>query len=312
VLRPRDRAADPAGDRRNPDPAVPDRRMSPPPRALIPRCVVRAASAPTSGWASTALRRRSRWPQESTPTPPAKRSSRASAASPPADSPRRTSRPARDARVRPHRQRHRRQLRHRRRSDRDDVAAVVAERADALRWRTHGGPARSRRPRGSSRSAGGLPCVSATIRSRTRSSSGPAITIARSSHCASSTMHTGGRSSATSDSRLRSASPTRNRRTCHATPRHASLQVLQHCQPGLAAQHQRPARTGAHARHELVERRALGAPAQQRGPGRGHGRRLRAARRVGTRGGTRVSPGRDARMRGAALTAHQPAIQDLK
>ena len=125
-------------------------------------------------------------------------------------------------------------------------------------------PARSAcvSPRGSSSKANGLPRVSDTIRSRTRSSIGPGSTEssrarasvcrrpptassgnparsplttrdantrptdsaprrratkartcaeARSSHWWSSTRHTSGRSSATSDSRLRTARPTRNR-----------------------------------------------------------------------------------------------------
>ena len=246
------------------------------------------------------------------------------------------------------------------------------------------------RPRGSSSSASGLPRVSATIRSRTRSSSGPATTAvssaraswssrppttssaspsrcrspagsrtartnptdsaprrratkasacaeAPSSHCASSTTQTSGRSSATSDSRLRTARPTRNRsgaspsRTPNAVPKasrcgpgkplqaiherraelmqpgerelhlrldarrprdaaagRAAHEVVEQralADAGLAAQQQRPARTRAHARHELIQRSALTAPAEQHLPGirrrHGHAPRLRMPRHVG-------------------------------
>ena len=233
--------------------------------------------------------------------------------------------------------------------------------------------------RGSSSSASGLPRVSATIRSRTRSSSGPVTTVASnscasrssspptassaspskcrsplgsrtaktsptdsaprrratnasacaeaaSSHCASSTTHTSGRSSATSESRLRTARPTRNRsgaspsRKPNAVPMRIALragkalqtsqerraqllqprvrklhlrldsgrpgdvatrrvlrQILQQralAHPGLPAQHQRPAVTRAHTRHQLIQRRALAAPAEQP---RGNGSRHRHA-----------------------------------
>ena len=124
-------------------------------------------------------------------------------------------------------------------------------------------------PRGSSNNANGFPRVSATSRSRTRSSNGtrtaepnsaraspsrrpstasfgnpssssPASRVtntsatdsankrratntsacaeARSSHCASSTTHTSGCSSAASESKLRTANPTRNRSGAFPTP----------------------------------------------------------------------------------------------
>ena len=52
----------------------------------------------------------------------------------------------------------------------------------------------------------------------------------------------------------------------NAAPGRVLHQILQQralADPGLPAQHQRPARTSAHARHELIQRRALAAPAKQ-------------------------------------------------
>ena len=201
--------------------------------------------------------------------------------------------------------------------------------------------------RGSSSSASGLPRVSATIRSRTRSSSGPATTVASSSrasrssspptassgnpskcrsplgsrtartsptdsapkrratnasacaeaassHCASSTMQTSGRSSATSDSRLKTARPTRNRSGALAvaqTERGAerialrtgkALEAIQErrtqlLQPRVRELHLRldPGRPGDAApgrvRHQILQQRALadaGLPAQHQRPAR--------------------------------------------
>ena len=55
-------------------------------------------------------------------------------------------------------------------------------------------------------------------------------------------------------------------------PRRVLRQILQQrtlADPGIPAQHQRPARTRAHTRHQLIQRRALAAPAKQ--PPRGNG-----------------------------------------
>ena len=52
----------------------------------------------------------------------------------------------------------------------------------------------------------------------------------------------------------------------NAAPRRVLHQIVQQralADSGLPAQHQRPARTGAQARHELIQRPALAAPAQQ-------------------------------------------------
>ena len=56
------------------------------------------------------------------------------------------------------------------------------------------------------------------------------------------------------------------RRPGDAAARRVPHQVLEQralADAGLAAQHQRPARTRAHARHQLIQRRALAAPAEQ-------------------------------------------------
>ena len=63
-----------------------------------------------------------------------------------------------------------------------------------------------------------------------------------------------------------------------AAPRRVLHQILQQrtlAYPGLTAQHQRPAQTRAHARHQLIQRRALAASAKQ--PLRGNGTRHRQA-----------------------------------
>jgi hypothetical protein len=55
------------------------------------------------------------------------------------------------------------------------------------------------------------------------------------------------------------------RRSGDAASRRVRHQILQQralADPGLPAQHQRPARTPAHTRHELMQRRALAAPAK--------------------------------------------------
>ena len=52
----------------------------------------------------------------------------------------------------------------------------------------------------------------------------------------------------------------------NAAPGRTLHQVLQQralADPGFAAQHQRPARTRAHTRHQLIQRGALAAPAEQ-------------------------------------------------
>lgn len=153
------------------------------------------------------------------------------------------------------------------------------------------------RPRDSSSNASGLPRVSATIRSRTRSSSGPLTTlasssrasgssspgttssgspskyrapnglrtaktrptdsaprrratnvsacaVATSSHCASSKMQTSGRSSATADSRLRAARPTRNRSGESPLRKPNAVPSASRCGPGSRSTR---SRNGAHS-----------------------------------------------------------------
>ena len=55
-------------------------------------------------------------------------------------------------------------------------------------------------------------------------------------------------------------------------PRRVRGQILQQrtlANPGIPAQHERSALPGSHARHHLIQRRALAAPAQQPVPGNG-------------------------------------------
>ena len=80
------------------------------------------------------------------------------------------------------------------------------------------------------------------------------------------------------------------RRPDDLAPRRALHQMVQQralADAGLTAQHQRPARARAHARHELIQRRALGVPAEQIACGRGHLPRLSRAPRL-----RKPSPGR--------------------
>jgi hypothetical protein len=61
-------------------------------------------------------------------------------------------------------------------------------------------------------------------------------------------------------------------RSGDGAPRRVLRQILQQrtlANPGLPTQHQRPAQTPAHARYQLIQRRALAAPANQ--PPRGNG-----------------------------------------
>ena len=93
-------------------------------------------------------------------------------------------------------------------------------------------------------------------------------------------------------------------------PRRALYQVLEQralTDPRLAAQHQSTARTRAHARDQLIQRRAFAAATEQLRPGSGHrhGPRLRTLTHVGNQGPqTTVFTGRDGQARRAALTAH--------
>ena len=99
------------------------------------------------------------------------------------------------------------------------------------------------------------------------------------------------------------------RRARDAAPRRALHQVLQQralADAGLAAQHQRAARTRAHARHQLIQRRALAAPAEQPRPGirsTSPPAEARTARPVGNQGAqTRAYP--DGRERHRGLGDH--------
>ena len=81
------------------------------------------------------------------------------------------------------------------------------------------------------------------------------------------------------------------RRPCDATAGRVVHQIGEQsalADAGLAAQQQRPARTRPHARHQLVQRRALATPAEQPPPRirrrHGHAPRLRMPRHVGKRG----------------------------
>ena len=99
--------------------------------------------------------------------------------------------------------------------------SAPARRSSRRAGRTDSSSARaSRWPSGSTRSSGNPASASPTSRaantsailsaSRRRATNASARADARSSHCASSTTHSSGRSSAASDSRPRTASPTRN------------------------------------------------------------------------------------------------------
>ena len=82
---------------------------------------------------------------------------------------------------------------------------------------------------------------------------------------------------------------------------------------GLAAQQERPARARAHGRHELVQRLALPAPAEQSAPRirrrRGHAPRLRMPRRDGNRGAPQpVDTRRDACVHGGQRVAGLRAL----
>ena len=84
------------------------------------------------------------------------------------------------------------------------------------------------------------------------------------------------------------------RRPGEGAPGRAPREVLEQralADAGLAAQHERPARTRPHARHQLIERRALAAPAEQprRGRRHGHGRGYGRAHALAT--GDRGPPG---------------------